>query len=198
MSKYFYHGISGLSAPDIMIAILKSSGIKSRRKQNISYMSGYNGLDYISLCRKEEKQEYETHRMNAFKSYILNNFCFIIRDDISAIKCEYRTDILEWDYIKLLEFMDAYPERRITDMFDEWQVKDEIPLSNIIGIGLPLKLIRDLQLDGYKEIKTLICEIVFIAEALGLDIVDSSRCDFVEQYEYSKEKEKNMELKLNI
>ena len=51
---------------------------------------------------------------------------FIIKDDIDAIKCDLR----DGDY-------DAKVDR-VSQFKDEWHVRDCIPISEVIGIFLPL------------------------------------------------------------
>lgn len=187
MSKFFYHGIrNGFFAPNIVIDIFKTGDIKSKRLQNESYHLGFNGPDYISICRKGTNEDYEKGNNNAFYNYILNSFCFIINDEIDAIKGEFIPEVTEWGRFELVRFMNAHPERRITDMFDEWQVKDEINFSNIIGIGIPLLWIEKMKQEGWSEITDLTRQIIDFASNLGLDIVNSSIPNFIEQYEQSK------------
>lgn len=194
MSKYFYHGIrNGLVAPDTVIDIFKSGGIKSRRLQRISYKAGFNGPDYVSICRKEADTEYDEVKNNAFKNYILDSFCFIISDDIPAVKCDYVPETQEWDRFQLYKFMNEHPDIRITDMFDEWQVKDEIKFSNIIGIGIPTNWISKMHNAGFTNIRALVSKIVTLASEYQLDIVDSSVPNFIELYE--KEKKNKINLK---
>lgn len=89
-------------------------------------------------------------------------------------------------------------------MFDERQVKDEMPLSFIIGIGIPTKkLMTSSDVLGFdpdytSTLSTLLTQIMGLATELGLDIVDSSSPNFVEEYENSKEHNKSIEFKLNI
>lgn len=187
MSRFFYHGIrNGISAPDKVLDIFKTGGIKSKRLQNRSYRIGFNGPDYVSVCRKGNFEDYESGKNNAFYNYILNSFCFIISDEVDAIKGEYTPDVIEWERFELAKFMTMYPERRITDMFDEWQVRDEIKFSHIIGIGIPLRWISTMKHEGWSEITTLARQIINLASSLGLDIVNSSMPNFVEQYEKEK------------
>lgn len=71
-------------------------------------------------------------------------------------------------------------------MFDEWQVRDEITLTGIIGIGVPFDWVEVMMETGSYNVKTLIGQIIDTAANLGLDIIDSSTPDFVEKYEAQK------------
>lgn len=141
MERIFYHGIFP-NIPCIaitkMIEIIQSGAIKSRRLQGVTSEFGFNGDDYISICSKEDEKEYSKYPINAYDRYISNSFCFIISDDIPAIKVRYIEVYNDFDFETILERMIEKPEQRYSDMFDEWQVKDEINLNHIIGIGIPI------------------------------------------------------------
>ena len=94
MSKYYYHGIKPyvehIESIKWLIKIIESDGIKSRRLTNqIPLYTGFNGADYISVCSKEEFNEYMKYPNNCFFKYIHSNYCFIISDEINAIKTNY-------------------------------------------------------------------------------------------------------------
>lgn len=63
-------------------------------------------------------------------------------------------------------------------MKDEWQVKKRIPLTNIVGIGIPVR-----KLEYYSEIFYDIQRALALAEIYHLDVVDSSKYKFIEEYE---------------
>lgn len=182
MSKYFYHGIQGqYFGMKGALTILQTGGIKCKRllDPNRFIVLGYNGNDYVSVCKKEEEYKYYERNINAFYSFVQNSFCFVISNDIEAVKTELPSVPLTEETKKFTRF---------SDMFDEWQVKDQIPLSSIIGIGIPISEIKVLfkirpELEKLEEIK----QILILAEQLELDIVDSSEFGFVEKYEERKD-----------
>lgn len=74
MSKYSYHGIRSVMVVQTMLTILKSRGIKLKHLLGWNLTQGYNGVDYVSLCRKGTLTEYQSDMNNSFYTYILNHF----------------------------------------------------------------------------------------------------------------------------
>ncbi len=186
MSKYYYHGVKRGLVLDKTLEIFQKGGIKcmpGARK------IGFNGLDYISICKKEAEEEYNKHSNNAFYNYVQNSICFIISDEIDAIKPEIIENADKWNRFELVGYMNSKPGVRFSDMFDEWQVYRIVPLSSIVGLGIPLKelgtILKLTSGNGKKRIE----ELIACALELGMDIVDSSDSNFVEKYESMKEKE---------
>ena len=190
MSKFYYHGVGNIMCnpyiSEKMINIIKSGGLKSKKFLNLNIRGGYNGMDYVSVCKKEEKNLYEKYPISAFYQYIHNKCCFIISDEISAIKTKYITeDEIDYDesktrYCCLLELVQNNEGIRYSDMFDEYQVYESIDLEHILGIGLPLDIYDSNLLDSIKENIKPLCD---LAISLGLDIVDTRDDNFVEKYE---------------
>ena len=192
MSKYYYYGCR----TDDMIEIIKTGEIKSQRKLGLTYGRGFNRLDYISVCNKCSDKEYEKYKkrlkyyVDAYSMFIEDRFCFIISDEITAIKTEY-LEHYSFSRYQLNKYIDEHPETRYSDMIDEYQVKDSIPLKYIIGIGIPFNAL----LEGYiiDDLKV----IMEITKSLNLDIINTNEVNFIEEYENKKrvlDKEKVKEL----
>ncbi len=189
MSKYFYHGVMSFFPCQSMLHILQSGGLKSKRLQGNFDLIGYNGLDSISLCRTLTKEEYDYYEGLGYKSayeiFIVSHFCFIIREDIEAI----RTDVVaphtfssSWE---LGEYLKDHPTEHISDLVDEWQALNFIPNSQLIGIGIPLSIIqKGARFNAYRE---GLKELYEVATSLGLDIVDTTSPNFISSYEKRKE-----------
>ncbi len=181
MSRYFYHGVSSIAST---LKILQSGSIQCRRLLG-KKANGYNGFDYVSVCKKYAEEDYQnTDLDNAFYKYVQNYCCFILSEEIPAMKTfptkhigDYPMDTILFD-----------KQKRVSDMFDEWQVYREIPLSFVVGIGIPcdyfLTIIRltSPSNETIREMK----EIIQIACSLGLDIVDTNVQGFAEEYEKQK------------
>lgn len=177
-STYFYHGIR----TDVkrLLQILTTGGIKCKRLLGLSGF-GYNEEDYVSLCKKYPSREYIEYgeRTNAFYTYIFNSFCLIISNDIPAFK-------MGLDDVGFNSVDRGILGVRVSDMFDEWQVYEKVPLSSIVGIGIPLKDLKHIMRRQTKEEFETLRKVLLIANDLGLDIVDSSKENFVEKYEQEK------------
>lgn len=111
-------------------------------------------------------------------------------EDIPAIKTVFISNLLDWDRFKLIRFMNEHSDIRISDMPDEYQVRDEIPLNQVVAIGVPVKELFDLmssKLDllDLESLKRILNIILSTAESFGLTVVDSSEALFVEKYETS-------------
>lgn len=189
MSKYFYHGyLKKEKSIGTMFKVLTSGGIKSVRLRGVHQPIGFNGYDYISVCKKEKPRNNDNRLCSSFDEYIKDSFCFIISNDIEALRT--------------VSFFDTPPDTpvfgtpttRYSVFYDEYQVKDEIPVSKIIGIGIPLNLVNDLP----KRHLEILNKIIEIAEALSLDIVDTSNPNFVIEYEQWKEKNTQKRIAINI
>lgn len=193
MKRIFYHGIFyndisklfnsvELEIIETMIKIIKTGGLKSRRRQGKTSAYGFNGDDYISICSKEDELEYSKYPTSAFYTYVNNNFCFIISDDIDAIKVRYNEVNRYIDFMVISELMRKFPNQRFSDMFDEWQVKDEISLSHIIGIGIPFCRVSNIDKTG-EDVKKKFAQLINLANKIGLDIIDTSDIQKIEAYE---------------
>lgn len=185
MSRYYYHGIKHGLVLDKALEIFQSGGIRC-----ISHARkiGFNGTEFVSVCKKEPEEEYEKHSNNGFYNYVQNRICFIISNQIEAIKPEIIENALQWNRFELIGYMNSKPESRFSDMFDEWQVRGGIPFSYIIGIGIPYRELPTILTKTNKENGIAVLnEVLACAEALGLDIVDSSDSEFVRKYEESKQ-----------
>lgn len=187
MSKYYYHGIDSFR---IFMKILSDGEIKSARLLGKTidkdYLNlGLNGLDYICLCNKLGKY---VLGYSSFESFIFDEYCFIISDDIDVIK----PVLFEWnkDEDYLIAKSKALNEGiQLSPFIDEYRVKYRITMDKIIGIGIPFD---KKYIDSNEEVK----QIIAVAQALNLDIVDSSDEFFIEKYEAYKEYKEQNEKKI--
>lgn len=192
MKRVFYHGIFCHNTNEIfdsieictietMIKIIETGGLKSRRLQGKTSAYGFNGDDYISICSKENEQEYSKYPISAYYTYINKNFCFILDDDIDPIKIRYNEVNNCLDFEVISEIMYHFPTQRFSNMFDEWQVKDKIDLSHFIGIGIPFdNFYKD---DGIcEDCQRRLAQLISLADELGLDIVNTSDTREMENY----------------
>lgn len=192
MSKYYYHGTDQNS----FFKILETGEIKCRRlieEENINITRtidktigpGSNGYEYISLCNKNDFYDSE----DAYNTFIKNSYCFIISDEIEAIKTinmNDRTIMSKYgDEFHYFVNHNSDSEIRFSIMRDEYQVKTKIPLSKIVGFGFPFKRVNKKQLDY----------LFSISYKFKLDVVDTTDPYFIERYENFKSCQKAKRLK---
>ena len=193
MKQLFYHGMkprrTTLCRVNTMLEIIETGGLKSNRILGNQLVQGYNGLDYVSVCAKEKFYKYINNNYSAFNIYIKSNFCFIISGEVPAIKTVY-IDYDRFDnYADYKRYLERFPGKQVSDLFDEWQVKDEIPLNYVLGLGIPLKQIMRYPGDN-NEVLRVIERLRYFAELYNWDVVDSSISSF---YCYEKDKIKKLQ-----
>lgn len=183
MSRFFYHGTDKLS----FYKILETGEIKCRRlidEENIqiertvenTFGAGCNGYEYISVCNKNDYFDSE----DSFNVFIRNSYCFIITDDIEAIKTinihdKNNSDKYKNEYANFVS-NNSNSSIRFSIMPDEYHIKTSVPLSKIIGIGFPFKRLTK------KEIELLFN----LSYELKIDVVDTGNPLFIEDYESKK------------
>lgn len=154
---YFYHGTGedineGIST---MLEIIESGSIQSANKRQADIKTLYNGNDYISVCRWDdllsENGWFDSLCDSAFYGWIFNCPCFIISDKIPAIKCRQ---------VSVGTSFDSEIER-VSQFKDEWQVKDEILLDDVIAIALPFihlekNIDGEVTKDTYDKVKKIL------------------------------------------
>ncbi len=186
MSKYFYHGVTTFPPCEEMLDEIKAQAILSSKKMGYSHPAGMYGPNYISVCRKGPVESYqrcqEERVPTAFTRNIQNHFCFIVRGDLEVLPTFPAPVGLEEDWD------DISPR-----LFDEFLVKDGIPLSKVIGIGIPKKALEQ----GFyrNRFHDSLEELYQVATALEWDIVDTTSFTFIEEYEKEKEKQKQRIIK---
>lgn len=160
--KIYLHGIYSLSdyydsktTLKILKKILQSDALLSARLQNKKYHPIlFNGLDYISLCDFERK---DISRINSFDNYIRYSLSLIFpKDKLKVIEPEI-VDVVS-DY----ETIYAYgisKNKRYTDLSDEVQIKDKVPLDLMTGITLPISKMRNIFLTENRTVNMALKEI---------------------------------------
>ena len=133
----------------VLESILKSEELLSPRLQGMDKKEygriGYNGLDYISLCDYEKKEKLNNKNLNSYIDYILSAMSLVFPKNklkiIEPIIIPMAKITSKSSYIKYLAVMKEYgmsETDRYTDLPDEVQVKDRIPLSFMKGITIPI------------------------------------------------------------
>ena len=124
--NWLYHQVCFEKLPNI----LKNNAILSKRRQgdNTITSNAWNGLDYISLSKKDENYIWNS----SYRRFISSSYAFIF-DEIEAIETEYVED--NYDYFQNISNLSF--DKRYSVYEDEYQVKDEIAIDKVIGIKIP-------------------------------------------------------------
>lgn len=156
-------------------SILKSGELLSLRLQGIGKNSkriGFNGLDYISLCDYEKRNLHFPDKIsaNSYTGYILYSLSLAFPKDkldvIEPIKIEIPRRNYRY-YFKEMEKYGMSENERYTDLADEAQVKDRIPLSLMNGITIPVDKIYRIHYDRERYGYAIMKEVLKIEKLLA-------------------------------
>lgn len=187
----YYHGIVNGLVSDKVINILENGELSSATRMGESKRIGFNENDYISVCVNLGDDVYENYPNNAFNKYIVNHFCFVIDGSVDAIKTEFIPDAKEMSGFDLNNLRRFNPDKRFSDIVDEYQIRDYVPLDKVIAIGIPYGLE---EVDGLiklsnfcfltrDEFETFIKQVEEMASDNGLEVVDSTSKEFSNMFE---------------
>ena len=153
---WFYHRIQLEKLEDI----LNTGAILSRRQQGYQKMdhTTWNGLDYISLAKREESVWNSSYRR-----FISSSYAFIL----AGIPVNNTKYIEDYNYELWRKLSKLFPSQRFSPYEDEYQVKDEISLDAVIGIKIPDKEKDFSSVEFYKEKD---CAIDIVLNKLGSNL----------------------------
>ena len=150
--KVYMHGINNYGFRDynpkvqlkVLAKILKSGALLSVRNQGISYSTNFSGFDYISLCDYEKRNCFiegvpsDIGKYNSYYQYIVHNLSLSFSKDkldvINPILIDYIGNS-DRPYVKMKVY--GLKEERYSDLADEVQVKDRVPLEYLEQITFP-------------------------------------------------------------
>ena len=190
----YYHGVVNGLVDKKVLDILKKREISSAARLGYTKRIGFNENDFISVCSNMGEEVYNTGVNNAFNKYIKNNFCFVIDDSIEVEKPEYIPNASKMGTLELFNLKRNNPNKRFSDIIDEYQVKDYISFDKVVAIGVPYGLkVQDgeIILSNFcylkpEEFLELIGKVEKIAEELGIPVVDSSSKEFLTMFDGEK------------
>lgn len=127
--------------------ILKSQYLLSLRLQNrLMDSCGFNGPDHIALCDYEKRFLYQENdsSYNAYQGYIRNSVSLIFLKQDIQVEIPQLVDIVPENKAgyHLMYHLGRSKEKRYSDLPDEVQVKDLIPLTKLAGITFPTHLLK--------------------------------------------------------
>ena len=161
----------------ILRSILIDKALLSARLQKRDDTYGFNGPEYISLCDYEKRKlHHKGHPWyTAYDGYIKESLSLMFPKEKLALIypkiigiCNKRRE-----GIQLMTMLGESEDGRYSDMYDEVQVKDKIPIALMTGITLPLQKMRKPFQSEQKNIDMILEEIEKISELLikyGYDV----------------------------
>lgn len=184
MDNIYLHGVSAFYYQysqkvffEQLEYILQTGAVLSRRLQENSYAMniGFNGLDYISLCDYDLKDtkiinpKTGDYHHTSYHSYIEKTVSLMFnKDDIPVIKPKLvsSVDLRKNKDFKRMERLGKKKNKRYSDMPDEVQVKDIIPLKYLSGITIPCNFILEKQLSINEKRRILSYQLRLIKKLL--------------------------------
>lgn len=128
--------------------ILQSGYILSRRKMKDTDKSkgGWNGLDYISICdySKKDAPPFENKKFyrgyTAYNMYISTSIALILKKQgiRAIIPTLMPPAVFDYESLQEMRYLGNHPTQRFSDLPDEVQVKNQITLSKMVGLTLPI------------------------------------------------------------
>lgn len=187
---YYYHGVVNGLVNDKVVKIFESGEIASAARLGGSKRIGFNENDFISVCVNLGDEVYDKHSNNAFRKYILNHFCFVIDENVVAEKTEYIPDAEKMSAFLLHNLKMSNPDKRFSDIIDEYQIRDYVPLEKVVAFGIPYNLEEK---DGFiklsnfcyltrEEFDSFVRMVEGMARDINLKVLDSSSDDFGEYF----------------
>lgn len=179
---YLYHGIRFHDQMKTLENILKNGILAGKHiKDYNNYSDNCNNGEYVSLLDKtsDNNLEYET--------FIEPNISLLVSPLCGAYKTIYVSYEL-WENINL-----HYPnlKNRYSYAFNEYQIKDRVPIELIEAIGLPYQLlVNNKNKDQAEMYKRQIIDMLN-CYGIGIPIVDTSNSNQL-IYKPIKKKEKSM------
>ena len=127
----------------VLESILKSNALLSRRLQGLESSTGFNGMDYISLCnyRKRNIHPFNHPEYTSYDGYIKESISLMFPKDKLSIINPFILEPIKKNkkgYNRMANLgLNEYI--RYSDLPDEVQVKDEISLDLMCGLTLPMR-----------------------------------------------------------
>lgn len=159
--------------------ILASGALLSMRNQGRKSNEGFSGLDYISLCDYEKREEFGTSRLkyNTFYQHILSSLALVFpKDEIEVVQPTIvRCCTLNLAGYERMKYLGEQGEDRYSDLPDEVQVKDRVSLEHLYALTFPTEMylanyfLRK-KITKVDALKREIAELYSLLKCFGYDI----------------------------
>lgn len=136
-----------LHTKKILCKILRCNALLSLRNQGRPSTGGFAGRDYVSLCdySKKDISHPDKKDYNSYNHFIKNGISLIVPKEGLEVIEPTIVDICTNDIkgYKRMEKLGNSNAERYSDMPDEVQVMDIVPLDNLLGLSIPCHLFSD-------------------------------------------------------
>lgn len=136
-----------LHTKKLLCKILKSNALLSLRNQGKPSTGGFAGRDFVSLCdyNKKDLSHPDRKGYNSYNHFIKNGISLIVSTEGLEVIEPTIVDICTNDMkgYKRMEKLGNSTTERYSDMPDEVQVMDIVPLDNLLGLTIPCHLFSE-------------------------------------------------------
>lgn len=169
IENFLYHGIRFQNHLEKLESIFKNKAILAGNYQEnffYSYDDNCNNWEYISLAASNN--EYDL----VYKIFILENISLVISSECNAIKTIYLP------YEEWIKIGNRTTKNRYSYATNEYQVKQEIPLSLVKAIGIPTRYLN--QTNKSHLIDIYLSDILELMKKYNIDlpIVDTTNYNY--------------------
>ncbi len=135
LKKYFYHSIinDSTSSLNIIKSILDSGYIMNSSSQGVKVRRGCHNSNEVCLSHYTPLKNNKNY-ISCFKIYIPLLTTFVIDEDISKKFKMFKPKLVTTDAI----FKNKCSSK-VTNIYDEYRTKNNIPLEYIKGLSIPYK-----------------------------------------------------------
>lgn len=157
---------------EILCKILKCRALLSSKLQRTMSNEGFNGVDYVSLCDYTRRyvMAKAKNNFNAYNTYVRYSVSLVFPQgkfeviDPVIIKAPFL--MTAKDYVKMKE-LGLSKSKRFSDMPDEVQVKDRVPLEYMSGLTYPVHMVRENDESSIKKISRIMEDLDMLNYALS-------------------------------
>ena len=151
MNNIYLHAIYALSSRynsketlQKLKYILESNALLSKKMQEKDDAYGFNGLDYISICDYDKRNLLHPRLKdyNSYYLYIKASLSIMFPKDKLKVIIPEQVNFIGTENPEKMKKLGLSNKKRYSDLLDEVQVKDKVPLSLMSGITLPVSYMR--------------------------------------------------------
>lgn len=157
---------------EILCKILKCRALLSSKLQRTMSNEGFNGVDYVSLCDYTRRyvMAKAKNNFNAYNTYVRYSVSLMFPQgkfeviDPVIIKAPFLMTVKDYEKMKELGLSKS---KRFSDMPDEVQVKDRVPLEYMSGLTYPVHMVRENDESSIKKISRIMEDLDILNYALS-------------------------------